>query len=397
MRILQITPQLPWPPDNGGRMALYQEVRQIGSRHRLTLLSLSERQPEEGMGDLGEFCESVVTVSDRTGTLATLLDAATSERPFAMSRFHSRAVAKQAAEICEKRGIDLVHFDHLQTAAYRTALPREMPCLLRQHNVESRIIERWAERVRPPLVRPLAQRQARAVAAYEGRACARFDLCLAVTEVDAARLRELAPQARIEVLPDGVDLQTFAPIPAHEPKAARVVTTGDYSWGPTRDGLLFLVREVWPQVRQRRPDATLAVVGRAAPAELRHVEGVSVRGRVDDVRPEIADATAFVAPTRIGSGIRIKILEAMAMECPVVSTTLGAEGIDARDGQHLRLADSPETMSAAILELFEDSAGRRELSRAARARVEERYGWDALGAKLDAVHRNLAGRSADAA
>lgn len=392
MQVLQITPQLPWPPDNGGRMALYQEARQIGRRHRLTLLSLSDRKPEQGIGDLADFCESVITVNDRTGAVFTLLDAATSERPWAMSRFHSRALAKKAAEICENRGIDIVHFDHLQTAAYRAALPSDMPCLLREHNVESRILERYAERGAPAPLRGLARRQARAVARYESIACARFDLCLAVTGVDAARLRELSPAARIEILPDGVDLEAFRPMAPRDPARPLVVTTGDYSWGPTRDGLLFLVRDVWPRVRAMRKNAELAVVGRGAPLEISANDGILLRGRVEDVRREIANAAVFVSPTRIGSGIRIKILEAMAMERAVVSTHLGAEGIEAKSGRHLRLADSAEDLAADILSLLDDPVERNRLGTAAGALVRERYDWDTLGEELDALHRHIAAR-----
>ena len=141
MHVLQITPQLPWPPDNGGRMALYQLVRQIGRHHKLTLLSLCHEDPRDAIPALAPFCDHVVTVEDRTGSVFSLLDAATSERPLAMSRFHSRAMAKRAADICETRDIDLVHFDHLHTAAYVRALPPQIPTLLRQHNVESKILE----------------------------------------------------------------------------------------------------------------------------------------------------------------------------------------------------------------------------------------------------------------
>ena len=385
MHVLQITPQLPWPPDNGGRMALYQLVRQIGRHHELTLLSLCQEDPREGIPALAPLCDHIVTVEDRTGSIFSLLDAATSERPLAMSRFHSRAVAKRAADLCESRDIDIVHFDHLHTAAYVQAIPPQLPTILRQHNVESRILERYAETAARPFLRPLIRAQSRAVARYEAISCARFDQCLAVTAVDAAQLHQLAPQASVKVLPDGVDLEFFQPDPDCLPDEQRVVTTGDYSWGPTRDGLLFLCREVWPEMRRVQPEARLTTVGKEIPAEAREDaanKGIDIAGYVNDVRPEILRGAVFLAPTRVGSGIRIKILEAMALGRPVVSTTVGAEGIEAVDGRDLQIADTPDELVRAIAALLQDRNAREKMGAAGLDLVRRHYGWDALGDQL---------------
>lgn len=375
-------------------MALYQLVRQIGRRNRLTLLSLCDRDAAEGVEALKPYCESIVTVRDQTGPLFSWLDAATSERPFSMARLHSRAVAKKAVEICEQRDIDLVHFDHLHTAAYVRAIPSHLPTLLREHNVESRILERFAEKGTSALLRPLMRRQARAVARYEGISCARFDRCLAVTEVDAQRLRTLAPSARIDVLPDGVDTNFFQPEPFSAAEPGRLVTTGDYSWRPTRDGLNFLTEQIFPRLRELVPEARLAVVGRGAPDALVRdgaARGIDVRGRVPDVRPEIARGAVFVSPTRIGSGIRIKILEAMALARPVVSTTIGAEGIEASDGEHLSLADEPQAIAEAIARLLSDTGRSEQMGRAASLLVQCKYSWDSLGDELNTIYQELSG------
>ena len=373
-------------------MALYQLVRQIGRRHKLTLLSFCQEDPRDGIPALAPFCDHVVTVEDHTGSVFSLLDAISSERPLSMSRFHSRAVAKRAADLCEQRDIDIVHFDHLHTAAYVRALPAEIPTVLRQHNVESRILSRYADTAVSPLLRPLVRSQARAVARYEGTSCARFDRCLAVTSVDAAELRALSPDAAIDVLPDGVDTGFFQPDPHHVPEPQRAVTTGDYSWGPTRDGLLFLCRDVWPALREVRPEARLTIVGKNIPAEVSadaQARGLDIAGYVDDVRPEILRGAIFLAPTRAGSGIRIKILEAMALGRPVVSTTIGAEGIEADNGKELKIADTPQEMVVAIGELFDDPDAREKMANAARTLVCNRYDWDSLGEQLSDLYAEV--------
>lgn len=392
MHVLQITPQLPWPADNGGRAALHQLVRQIGKRHRLTLLSLCHEDPRDGVKALAPFCESIVTVEDRTGSVFSLLDMATSERPLSMARFHSRAVAKRAADLCQERDIDLVHFDHLHTAAYVRAIPSGLPTVLRQHNVESRILGRFAESGVPNLLRPFARFQAHALERYEAASCARFDRCLAVTEVDAARLRELAPTARIEAVPDAIDTDFFQPDASVRPEENRIVTTGDYSWRPTRDGLDFLTEEIFPRLRALVPDARLSVVGRGAPEQLARTgsaRGIDVLGRVSDVRPEILRGAVFLSPTRVGSGIRIKILEAMALGRVVVATEIGAEGIHCRDGEELRIKNEPDEIAGVTAALLRDGDARTRLEERALSLVRREYGADTLGDSLSAVYADL--------
>ncbi|MBI4551298.1 MAG: glycosyltransferase [Candidatus Latescibacteria bacterium] len=256
-------------------------------------------------------------------------------------------------------------------------------------------MRRFAERAASRFVKGYATLQARRLHRYEAGMCARFARCLVVTEVDGRALRQMAPDARIEVIPSGVDTEWFDPalVPSSgSPEPHRLVTTGDYSWPPTADGLEDFVFRVYPLIRRAVPDVTLSVVGHRPPASVVRTAaqtGITVLGRVEDVRPAVLSGAVFVVPTRIGSGIRLKILEAMALRRPVVSTSVGCEGIEATPGEHLLVADDPEGFVGHVVQLLGDPALGQRLAAAAARLIERRYAWTAIADRLNEVYRTV--------
>lgn len=390
MRILYITPQLPYPPDSGVRVAMLNELQHLSERHAITLVSFVTEATRTRASALETHCDRVITVPHRarfskTGMLANLV----CSRPYTIDRFRSSAMTGQVAALTGDGGVDLVCIHHLHMAQYIDAVAPGVPVALRAHNVESVVMQRFAERATNPLVRAYAAWQARRLRRYEAALCARFDRCIAATRVDARTFGQMAPDARVEAVPFGVDTARFDPsaFPV-EPEPGRLVTTGDYGWPPTADGLAFFVRSVFPIIRKAVPDAVLSVVGRDPPASVARMAdaGIDIRGRVDDVRPEILRGAVFVAPTRIGSGIRLKILEAMALRRPVVSTPVGCEGIEAEPGRHLLVADTPDAFAACVVRLLRQPEARERLTAAAAALIAERYAWPVLAKRLDAIY-----------
>jgi glycosyltransferase involved in cell wall biosynthesis len=392
MRILQITPQLPFPPDSGGRSAMYEWLRHVGSRHAVTVLSFAAGDGvAEATRALSGLCERLVVVPRivpspwRVG-----LRAAWTGEPHNLVPFLSEEMRRKVVELASPRDVDLVQIELAHMARYVADLPPRLPRILRPHNVESEILERYAARSRNPLLAAYVSLQARRLRRFEASVCARFDRCIAVTEGDAGRLREMAPQAVVEVIPIGVDTAVFRPdalAVAVEP--GRIATTGDYAWPPTADGLRFLAHEVLPRVRAAVPGARLSVIGREPPdlgADAVQ-QGIDVLGRVPDVRPEVLRASVFVAPTRIGSGIRVKTIEALALGRAVVATPLGCAGIDVRAGEHLLVAEDPEAIADAIVALLRDPVGAQRLGAAAAARMAELYAWPILADRFDATYR----------
>jgi len=215
----------------------------------------------------------------------------------------------------------------------------------------------------------------------------------AVSNADAEVIRSINPDLPVEVVDNGVDLEYFRDYgqPTAD-DAPGLVFTGSMDWRPNQDSVEYFVREILPLVRRTHPDIKTVLVGRNPPArilELGNHEGVTVTGTVDDVRPYIKRASLFIVPLRIGGGSRLKILEAMAMKKPVVSTSVGAEGLDVTDGRELLLADRPEDFAKQIDVLLSDAATAHQLGEAGRSLVERRYGWDALSTKLEQFMQRL--------
>jgi glycosyltransferase involved in cell wall biosynthesis len=401
MRILQITPQLPVPPDSGGRTAMYGWLREAARRHSITLLSFTTDPPDsEALCTLADLCERVVTVERASPSpVVTALRAAWTGAPHNLVPFESREMWKRVAECARPELTDLVQIEFVHMARYGKGLPSELPRVLRTHNVESSILDGYAMLHRNPVLAAYARFQARRLHRYEAAILAGFDRCVAISELDAASLREMAPHAKVEAIPVGIDTDRFRPDALEvrtDPR--RIATTGDYAWAPTRDGLRFLIDDILPRIRIGIPSVRLSVIGRDPP-ELGSdaaQSGLDVVGRVPDVRPEILRAAVFVSPTRIGSGIRVKTLEALALGRAVVATSLGCAGIDVRAGEHLLVADDPDAIAGHVVGLLRDPDRAARLGAAAAARIRERYGWSALVDRFDDVYaRALAERRSE--
>jgi sugar transferase (PEP-CTERM/EpsH1 system associated) len=309
--------------------------------------------------------------------------------PYAVGKYRSRAFARRLRDLLAEHTFDLIVCDFLFPAIN---LPRALPCpaVMFTHNVESEIWRRHTETKNSTLGRFLYGMQYRRMLRYEPRVLARFDGVLAVSEADSETLRRLYPDVirrPVHIVPTGVDTQYFTPAARPSPAKSRsVVFTGSMNWLPNEDAMLFFCREMLPLIRREEPEVTLSIVGRAptpAVSALARQHGVTVTGRVDDVRPYLRDAAVYVVPLRIGGGTRLKIFEAMAMAKAVVSTGVGAEGLPVTDGEHVCLADEPQAFASAVVGLLRDVDRRRHIEEAARALVLERYDWSAVAGQLE--------------
>lgn len=282
--------------------------------------------------------------------------------------------------LCARADIDLLVFDFVHAAVLKPQRLRQ-PAVCFTHNVEAEIFARHAKQAPDAARRWLWRSQHRKMSRFEGEALRGFDKAIAVSERDARFFSQHYGLAGAEAIPTGVDLDFFAwqlPPPVTPAAPPTVVFTGSMDWAANIDGVQFFLAKVWPLVLQQRPEARFVVVGRNPPAALqalaRQSRNVEFTGFVDDVRPYAHAAQAFVIPLLVGGGTRIKAFEAMAMGCPVVSTTIGIEGLDAEPDRHYLRRDEPAEMAAAIVDLLRDDGLRERLSREARALVEGRFG-----------------------
>ena len=410
MRILWLKSDLLLPLDKGGKLRTWHLMRHLARRHEITYLAFKEPgQPAadvEGMREVAARVETITRSEPTKGTLRFYADAAlhlVDPLPYAVGKYRSAAYRRRLEQLLAEQRFDLIVCDFLFPAVN---LPKQLPCpaVMFTHNVESEIWRRHAENQRGAAGRFLYGAQYQRMLRYEGRTLARFDGVLAVSDADRETFSRLYPGAikrPVHVVPTGVDTDYFAPAAISDHQSAvsnsELIFTGSMDWLPNEDAMQFFCRDVLPLIRVEEPDVRLTIVGRTPTPAVRKLAedaGVRVTGRVDDVRPYMKDAAVYIVPLRIGGGTRLKIFEAMAMGKAVVSTTVGAEGLPVTHGEHLMIADEPNTFARAVVHLIRDVERRRQIEAAARALVVERYDWSAVAGELESALERFALRQA---
>jgi polysaccharide biosynthesis protein PslH len=408
MNILWLNAGLLLPLDKGGKLRTWHLMRHLARRHDISYLSFTDpSQTDADIEGMREVASNVVTIprtDPSKGTVRFYLDAARyllEPVPYAVAKYRSPAYRAAIERLVRERRFDAVVCDFLPPVVN---LPETLPCptILFTHNVEAEIWRRHLENAANPLTRYLLGEQWGRMRRFERAALERFDLVLCVSEADrqtCSRLYPDAVKAPAHVVPTGVDTEYFAPMTGRVPRPSHLVFTGSMDWLPNEDGMQYFVREVLPRIRQVEPDASLSIIGRApTPAVRRLAEtaGIEVTGRVDDVRPYMADGSVYVVPLRIGGGTRLKIFEAMSMGKAVVSTTVGAEGLPVTSGRNIVIADEPARFAQAVVHLIRDTGARRRIEAEARRLVVDRYDWSAVAQDFeDALTRlQRAGKAA---
>lgn len=384
MRILWLKTELLHPVDKGGRIRTYQMLRALRRRHHVTYLTLDDGSAAADAPALAaEYCHELVRVPHRTrakftaGFYAELAANLASPLPYFIRKYESAEMLREVG--ARAAGFDVVVCDFLMPSVN---VPRRLPApaVLFQHNVEAMIWRRHYEVQTNPLKKAYLYGQWLKARRFERAACRRFDAVIAVSRDDAELMRREYGVREVSDVPTGVDVDYFRPSGAERAEPHGLVFTGSMDWLPNEDAIQFFTREVMPLVRERVPGVKLTVVGRKPYASLLELAerdpSIVVTGRVEDVRPYMERAAAYVVPIRIGGGTRLKIYEAMAMEKPVVSTTVGAEGLPLRDGEDLLLADTPRAFADAVVRVLEDDALARRLGRQSSETVREKFGWE---------------------
>ncbi|NTU78254.1 MAG: glycosyltransferase [Chloroflexales bacterium] len=404
MNILLLAPYPPYPPRGGGALRIYNLVRGLAARHELTLLSFVPDQAAVGaLAPLRELCRVATVIGPPPRSLAgRALTTIGSPLPDMALRNASRPYAAALSRLLASGRYDVVQAESIEMAGYALMARGMGPRLvLDQFNAEYLLQRRaaLADLRRGLGLRPRAMAgglyslaQWRKLARYEARLLRELDCVLVVSEDDRAALSSLAREAapRLAVVPNGVDTALVRPGPVRgDLGPATMAFTGTLDYRPNLDALRWFVSEALPLIRRRRADARLLVVGRAAgrAAHALAGEAVEVVGEVPDVAPYIDGAALYVVPMRIGGGSRLKLLEALAMEAPVVSTPMGVEGVAGlRDGEQLLIADSPRAFAEAALRLMADPDLGRRLGAAGRAHVAARYDWSAIIPRLEQAY-----------
>jgi glycosyltransferase involved in cell wall biosynthesis len=390
MRVLVLTTQYPYPVRSGNSLRALALLERLAPRHEITIMAFA--QPDdpavEALRDRGMQCISVsppawtplrkarVAMSSLVGRL-----------PYIMAKYCTPAMRQGLSRALNSGKYDLLHCDSISLAPLAAECGFR-PALLADHNVEALIWQRVTKYERRPLHKAFVALQSRKLERVEGHVCRAFDACVAVSQPDVELLRRWYGVENIHVVPNGVELRDNSPDDV--PEGGGLAFVGSMDWVPNQDAVRWMVAEVLPLIRRRHSQVTLTIVGRNPPAWMRKMSGNGIRvtGTVEDVQPYIKQSAVCVVPLRIGGGTRLKILEAMAAGRPVVSTSVGAEGLDFRPGRELIIADSPREFAREVAGLLSDEQRRRQLAQAGK-QAAERYSWDIIAPELERVWLSL--------
>ena len=393
MRILWLKTELLHPVDKGGKIRTFHMLKELKRQgHAITYLTL-----DDGAGSpdahqrAEEYCDKLLSIKHHTrpkfsaGFYAELAANLASSLPYFIRKYRSEAMRREVLRLAPQDEFDVLVCDFLQPSV-NVPEGLQMPTVLFQHNVEAMIWKRHYEVQSNPLKKLYLYGQWRKSFHYEGAACRRFDRVVAVSREDREKMESDYHLSGVADVPTGVDTEYFSPRADVAREPHNLVFTGSMDWLPNEDAIQYFTKEILPRIRQAVPDVVLTVVGRNPYQSLvelsRRDPSVVVTGRVEDVRPYMERAAAYVVPIRIGGGTRLKIYEAMAMEKPIVSTRIGAEGLPVEDGRELLLADEPEDFASRVVRVLKDEAFAEALGRRAGLVVRERFGWDRVSERF---------------
>lgn len=403
-RLLFLSQTLPFPPDGGVKIRTYHTMRNLAKKFDIVSLCFYRWKPgkhepdvETAVSELGQFAKvrtfEIPQEHSRTRLLLDHARSVISGRVYTVFSYASPAFARAIEEELRHEPVDIVHLDSLDLSGFLPIL-EDRPTVCVHHDAQSLLLRRRADHEDSVILSRYLRHQAHLMEKEERQACPRMDLNVTVSETDQEVLTKIAPTARFEVVPNGVDIDFFQPRDVAE---SGIVFVGGTSWYPNRDALSYYRSTILPEIRTRKPDVSTMWVGRASEDEIEEYsaggDGLQLTGYVDDVRPFIASAGCYVVPLRIGGGTRIKILDAWAMGKAVVSTSIGCEGLDARHEENILIADTPAQFADCVERVLDHSELRSRLGREARRTVEATYSWDAIGDDMNETYLDLLARS----
>ena len=391
LRILMMTTSLPYPPNWGGGIRVYQFLRNLSRHHEVTLLTFATPEDKAKVEALEKVCHAVHTVppafTERVSKRTTQLKSLASRHSFTAGSITLPTMqAKLDSLMAQNFDLIQVEFGHLSGYDFGTTVP----VILDEHNIEYELLHRMYQSERTGFRRFYNWLEFKKYQREEQAFWKRVDACVFTSDRETSLLREQFPGIRATTAPNGVDIEYFQPSPdVSDPNS--LVFTGLISYRPNTDAVLYFAQEILPLIVKQRPQTVFHVVGMGPTPEVRRLQGpnVYVTGEVPDVRPYITKSEVMVVPLRMGSGTRLKVLEGLAMAKPVVSTSVGCEGINVRADEHLRIADTPEAFANAVIALQEEREAAQAMGRRGRALVVEHYSWASITDQLEVFHEEI--------
>lgn len=404
MNILWLSHNVPYPPVSGALQRNYNLLKRVAARHNVYLLAFNqkallsdEKEIQEAQQVLEKLCSHVEIVSipsdsSRFCWYKLVLASFFSKDPYAINWLKSQEMHSRIKHALGELKFDLVHYDTIGLVEYFN----DVGCIakvLNHHNVESVMMKRRASKETNILKQLYFYAEAVKLKSAEKEFCAQAKVNLVVSNPDAAELREICPQANVALCENGCDTDYLQPSETELPEPGHLLFIGNLKWYPNRDAIVYFIKEVWPELVKECPLVKLTVVGAHPPEELVRLASrdarLQVTGFVEDMRPYFRRADIVICPIRDGGGTRLKILDAMAMGKPIVTTSIGCEGIDVVPGRDVFIAETARDFIAHIKSLMANPSMKAEVSSSVRKIAERKYSWDVIGNRLLTIYSEV--------
>jgi glycosyltransferase involved in cell wall biosynthesis len=419
MHILFLTQIIPYPPDAGPKVKTWHVLRHLANKgYRVTLASFVRPEEREHIPALKQVCQDVYTVPIRRSRIKDVgywLRSNLTGRPFLVERDDLSEMRSLVTRIVARERVDIIHADQLTMTQFGIQSKADLGAdhgdnhhgdlpyrIFDAHNAVWTIVERMKENA-PWILKPVAGLEARRIKHYEGMIVSNFEHTLSVTEPDklalidavASNAAQYGPKdAPITVVPIAVDTHELQPV-QRSAGSKNILTLGTLHYPPNADGIRWFANEVFPLVQAREPGATLTIVGKNPPADFfqlqeKYPQSITVTGYVEDLTPYFEKAEVMVIAVRAGGGMRVRILEAFARGMPVVTTTVGLEGIEAVPGEQVLVKDSPPEFAESALELMANPDLAEKIARSGRKLAENKYDWQVVLGRMDSIYESAA-------
>ncbi len=399
VKILMLTPYLPYPLLSGGQIRTYNLLKKLATRHEVTLFALIKEDSErQYLPELEKYCKKVRLFkrSKKPFTLKNIFHTAFSTYPFLVIRNHVPDTTKAVKKELEQENYDLIH---AETFYMMPHIPKtNVPTILVEQTIEYLGYESFAEKVPYPFLRPLLKIDVRKIKKWEEfywRSCTKL---IAMSEEDKKFISQTVPTNKIAVVSNGVDVDWFAEKERHLPDSPTVLSVGTFNWLPNVEAVNFLVHDVWPKIKGLIPSPKLWIVGNAPTKEIFDYQkkdtSITITGGIPDIRDAFTRAHVLVAPVFSGKGTRYKILEAMASGTPIVATDIAVEGLGVEHGVHVLTGNSADEIAELTVQVLGDPQLQKRLGENGKKFVRDRYDWSYIAKELDIIYQNIGERNA---
>lgn len=393
MKVLMLTPYLPYPLVSGGQIRTYNLLKHLSKHHDITLFSLIKDEGERGhLSELQKYCKKIVLFKRTKNpfVLRNILLAGFSSYPFVVTRNLPLGMKRAVQAELTRGKYDLIH---AETFYMMPNIPETgIPIILAEQTIEYLGYQDYMKKANP-LLRPILKIDVTKIKYWERYFWNKADKLITMSQEDKNFIENvLGRPLNISVVANGVDLDFFRGVKKHLPASPTVLFVGTFKWLPNIEAVEEIVKKIWPLILKRLPNAKLKIVGFSPTEKIKAYAkepSIEVLGAIDDIRDAFSTAHMLLAPIRSGKGTRYKVLEAMITGTPVVATTLAAEGLDLKSGKDVLIAESPAELADASVKLLKDQSLQEKLADAGEKIVRQGYSWDTIAKELDKVYKEF--------